>query len=63
MSFAFIRLRKTEPEMNRPFKVGNYGIVGLMAIVMSGLLCVLYLAPGSGSTLTPQELIISGGRH
>lgn len=59
--FAFMRLRKTEPEMNRPFKVGNYRIVGLMVIVMSGLLCVLYLVPRSGSTLTLQELIISGG--
>lgn len=61
VSFAFMRLRKSEPDMNRPFKVKRYRIVGVMAIIMSGLLCVLYLVPGSGSTLSQQELIISGG--
>lgn len=61
VSFAFMRLRKSEPGMMRPFKVKRYRFVGLMAIIMSGLLCVLYLLPGSGSTLSTQEVIISGG--
>ncbi len=60
VSFAFMKLRKSEPDMNRPFKVKKYQAVGTMAIIMSGLLCVLYLVPGSGSTLSTQELIISG---
>ena len=47
--------------MDRPFKVKSYRFVGIMAILLSGLLCVLYLVPGSGSTLTTQELIITGG--
>lgn len=61
VSVAFLVLRKKEPNMNRPFKVKSYRLIGSMAIFMSGLLCVLYLIPGSGSTLTTQELIISGG--
>ena len=61
VSFAFLRLRKTEPDLPRPFKVKNYRFVGIMAILLSGLLCALYLVPGSGSTLTVQELIITGG--
>ena len=61
VSFAFLRLRKTEPDMDRPFKVKSYRFVGIMAILLSGLLCVLYLVPGSGSTLTTQELIITVG--
>ena len=61
VSFAFLRLRKTAPDMDRPFKVKSYRFVGIMAILLSGLLCVLYLVPGSGSTLTTQELIITVG--
>ena len=61
VSFAFMRLRKSESDMKRPFKVKRYHLVGIMAIIMSGLLCMLYLVPGSGSTLSTQELIISGG--
>ena len=61
VSFAFLRLRKTESNLQRPFKVKNYRFVGVMAILLSGLLCMLYLIPGSGSTLTMQELIITVG--
>lgn len=61
VSFAFLRLRKTNPDLPRPFKVKNYRLIGAMAIFMSGLLCILYLVPGSGSTLTTQELVITGG--
>lgn len=61
VSLAFLRLRRTEPNMDRPFKVKSYRFVGIMAILLSGLLCVLYLVPGSGSTLTVQELIITVG--
>lgn len=61
VSFAFIRLRKVKPDMDRPFKVKRYRFVGVMSSLMSGFLCVLYLVPGTGSTLTTQELIITGG--
>lgn len=58
VAVAFLRLRKTEPDMNRPYKVKNYKFIGLMAILLSGMMCVLYLVPGSGSTLTMTEIII-----
>lgn len=61
VAFAFLKLRKTEPDMKRPFKVKNYRVVGILAILLSGMMCVLYLLPGSGSTLTTQELIITAG--
>lgn len=61
VAVAFMKLRKTEPDMNRPFKVKNYKVVGLLAIVLSGMMCVLYLVPGSGSTLTMQEMVITVG--
>lgn len=58
---AFLKLRKTEPDINRPFKIKNYKFVGILAILLSGMLCALYLIPGSGSTLTSEELVITGG--
>ena len=61
VSIAFIRLRITEPELKRPFKVNNYKFVGFFAVVLSGFMIVMYLIPGTGCTLTIQELTISGG--
>ena len=59
VSVAFLVLRKKEPDLNRPFKVNRYRFVGVMAILMSGLLCVMYLLPGSSSALTTEELLIT----
>ena len=61
VSVAFIKLRKTEPNMKRPFMVGNYKFVGIMAISLSGLMCVMYLVPGTSCTLSAQEFIIAVG--
>lgn len=61
VSMAFVRLRKLEPDMKRPFKVGNYKLIGFLAVVLSGLMCVMYLIPGTGCTLTSEEFVISGG--
>ena len=47
--------------MNRPYKVKHYKFVGITATILSGLMVVLYLIPGSGSSLTYQEWIIVGG--
>lgn len=60
VSMSFVKLRKTEPEMKRPYKVKNYKFVGIMAIVMSGFMCIMYLIPGTGSTLKTQEIMIAG---
>ncbi|MBO5077362.1 MAG: APC family permease [Clostridia bacterium] len=61
VSLSFLILRRKEPDLRRPYKVKHYRFVGIMATVLSGLMVVLYLIPGSGCTLTMQEWIIVGG--
>lgn len=61
VAIAFVKIRIKEPNMKRPYEVKNYKLVGFMAIVLSGFLCVMYLIPRTGGTLTIQELVITGG--
>ena len=61
VSMSFLILRKKEPDMYRPFKVKRYRIVGVTASILSGMMVLLYLIPGSGSSLTVQEWVIVGG--
>lgn len=61
VSLSFVILRKKEPDLHRPYKVKHYKFVGITAALLSGLMVILYLVPGSGSTLTIQEAIIVGG--
>ena len=61
VSLSFILLRKKEPTLQRPYKVKHYKFVGITAALLSGLMVVMYIIPGSGSTLTIQEAIIVGG--
>lgn len=61
VSLSFIILRKTQPDMKRPYKVKHYLPVGIMAVLMSGAMVVMYIIPGSGSTLAVQEWLMAGG--
>lgn len=61
VSLSFLILRKKEPDLNRPFKVKHYKFVGITASVLSGFMVVMYLIPGSGCSLTPEEWIMVGG--
>ena len=61
VSLSFLILRKKEPDLNRPFKVKHYRFVGITASVLSGFMVVMYLIPGSGCSLTPEEWIMVGG--
>ena len=61
VSFSFLILRKTQPDMPRPYKVGPYKFVGVMAVLMSGFMVACYLIPGSGATLVWQEWLMAGG--
>ena len=61
VSASFLILRKTQPDMPRPYKVGPYKFVGFMAVVMSGLMILVYCIPGSGGTLAVQEWAMVGG--
>lgn len=61
VSMSFVVLRKKEPDLHRPFMVKHYKFVGITASVLSGLMVVLYLIPGSGCSMTIEEWIIVGG--
>ncbi|MGL5328076.1 MAG: APC family permease [Peptostreptococcaceae bacterium] len=45
VSISFMVLRKKEPNMKRPYKVKNYKFIGYMAIILSGVMLVMYV-PG-----------------
>ena len=60
VSISFLILRKKEPDMARPYKVGHYKFVGFMAVVMSGLMLLVYCIPGSGGSLVFQEWLMVG---
>ncbi|MGN1350466.1 MAG: APC family permease [Anaerovoracaceae bacterium] len=61
VAISFIILRKKEPELDRPYKVGPYRLVGALAVIMSAFMVVMYIIPGSGAALVPQEWIMVGG--
>jgi amino acid transporter len=61
VSISFLILRKKEPDMERPYKVGPWQFVGVMAVLMSGFMVVCYLVPASGSALVWQEWLMAGG--
>lgn len=60
VSISFMAIRKKEPNLERPYKVGNYKLVGTMAIVLSAAMVVLYM-PGMPSGLGIPEWCIVGG--
>ena len=61
VSLSFIKLRKKEPLMKRPYKVKHYRAVGTIAVIMSAFMIIMFIVPGSGCTLTVQEWVIVGG--
>lgn len=61
VSASFLILRKKAPDMPRPYMVKHYKLVGYTAVLMSGAMVLMYLIPGSGSTLTIQEWFMAGG--
>ena len=61
VAMSFVILRKKEPDLKRPYKVKHYKFVGITASILSGLMVILYLIPGSGCSMTNEEWIIVGG--
>ena len=51
VSCAFLKLRKTEPDMPRPFRAGKTSLVGTLAVAACVLLGLLYVVPGAPSAL------------
>lgn len=58
---SFLRLRKTKPDMPRPFRVSNGRTIGVLASCMAGFMALMYVIPGTGCALVWQEWIIVGG--
>lgn len=58
VGLAFLKLRKSEPDLERPYKVKSI-LFGYAAVITSGLMAVLYM-PGMPSGLTIPEWIIVG---
>ena len=61
VSVSFLVLRKKEPDLPRPFRVRRPRFAGITAAVLSGVMAILFLLPGTGATFTPEEWIIAGG--
>lgn len=57
-SISFIVMRRKYVNLNRPYKVKHYILVGTLAIVLSGLMAILYVIPGTNCTFSFAELII-----
>jgi amino acid transporter len=60
VSLSFLVLRKTEPGMERPYKVKNGMLAGIIAVVLSLTMIALYMAPGFSTSLAREEWIIVG---
>lgn len=58
VSLSFLILRKKEPDMQRPYRVPAYKFVGVMAVLMSGFMVLVYIIPGSGGNLVLPEWIM-----
>lgn len=61
VAMSFLRLRKTKPQMARPFRVKCGMFIGTLAVLMSGFMALMYVIPGTNCSLTWQEWIIVGG--
>ena len=61
VALSFLILRSKEPEMARPYKIKHYKIVGVIAVLMSGIMVAMYIIPNSGCALVPQEWVMVGG--
>ena len=61
VAVSFLVIRKKYPEMTRPYKIKHYRVIGILAVILSGLMVVLYLIPGSSCSMTAEEWIITGG--
>lgn len=59
VAVSFLALRRSEPDLERPFKVGPATFVGTMAVLLSLGLGVLYL-PGMPAALLAPEWVIVG---
>ncbi|MFZ5969878.1 MAG: APC family permease [Bacillota bacterium] len=55
VALSFVMLRKKEPNLERPFKVANGNVAGILAVVISAFFISLFLPIGPGSLVWPYE--------
>ncbi len=60
VALSFLVLRKKEPDMHRPYRVKHDKLVGILASTMSAFMVLMFIFPGTGSTLLVEEWIIVG---
>ena len=55
VAYAFVKLRKAEPEMIRPFRAGQSNIIGWISIILSIFFVLLYLPNMPAALVWPYE--------
>ncbi|MFD1007967.1 MULTISPECIES: APC family permease [Oceanisphaera] len=61
VAVAFVRLRRSEPDMERPFRAGKSSAIGWAAVFFSILFVALYLPGMPAALLWPYEWLIFAG--
>ncbi|MBM7648539.1 amino acid transporter [Bacillus ectoiniformans] len=61
VAVSFIKLRKNEPEMDRPFKAGKSNAIGWLAVIMSFGFIALYMPGMPAALIWPYEWILFAG--
>lgn len=58
VALSFLKLRKSKPDLHRPFIVKKGKYVGTLAAIMAGGMAVLYVVPDTNCSLSWQEWLI-----
>ena len=61
VALSFLKLRKTMPYLQRPFRVRKGWIIGWLAAIMAGFMALMYVIPGTNCSMIWQEWVIVGG--
>ncbi|WP_455972135.1 APC family permease [Bacteroides congonensis] len=61
VALSFVKLRKSRPDIKRPFHVSNGLLVGTLASMMAGFMAIMYVIPGTNYSFVWQEWVIVGG--
>ena len=60
VSLSFLKLRRSRPDMERPYRVKHGKLVGILASVLSGCVLLLFVVPVFPSCLSATEWLIIG---
>jgi amino acid transporter len=61
VTISFMKLRKAEPELARPFKIKNWKLIGVIAILLSIFFILLYMPFSPSALAWPMEWLIVFG--